>query len=207
MKRKHLKNIGLVLLVLSLLLTACGSESTGYMQGADRALPLSDQTTASEQEEKQEISSESTSLTEKDSIETTDLPDVDADSNTEPEQTTEDPKLQEEESIAASRSEEESIAASKAEAESIAASIAEVESIAASKAEAESIAASIAAAQTTVPARSQRVTYIGNANSKKFHFPDCKSVKRMNEENKVFFYGDRSELLKEGYAPCKNCNP
>ncbi|MBR7080070.1 MAG: hypothetical protein IKI40_06085, partial [Treponema sp.] len=82
MKRKHLKNIGLVLLVLSLLLTACGSESTGYMQGADRALPLSDQTTASEQEEKQEISSENTSLTEKDSIETTDLPDVDADSNT-----------------------------------------------------------------------------------------------------------------------------
>ena len=52
-----------------------------------------------------------------------------------------------------------------------------------------------------------KVTYVGNANSYKFHLPDCPSVSKMKEENKVFFYGDRSEPVEAGYKPCGNCRP
>ena len=50
-------------------------------------------------------------------------------------------------------------------------------------------------------------TYIINVNTLKFHYPDCKSVKRMNEENKSVFNGTREQLISNGYAPCQNCNP
>ena len=50
-------------------------------------------------------------------------------------------------------------------------------------------------------------TYIGNANSHKFHKPSCSSVKQMADKNKVFFYGDRSEPVSQGYDPCKRCRP
>ena len=51
------------------------------------------------------------------------------------------------------------------------------------------------------------VSYIANTNTGKFHYPYCASVKRMNEENKWYFHGSRSELIDLGYEPCKNCNP
>jgi len=51
------------------------------------------------------------------------------------------------------------------------------------------------------------VTYVGNANSHKFHKPGCSSVGDMAEHNKVFFYGDRQEVVDKGYQPCKRCNP
>ncbi len=51
------------------------------------------------------------------------------------------------------------------------------------------------------------VTYVGNANSKKFHLPGCGSVDDMAEHNKVYFYGSREEVIEKGYAPCKRCNP
>lgn len=50
-------------------------------------------------------------------------------------------------------------------------------------------------------------TYIGNKNSKKFHYPGCTSVGKMKSSNKVFFYGDRGEPVSLGYVPCKICNP
>ena len=53
----------------------------------------------------------------------------------------------------------------------------------------------------------QEVTYIGNANTKKFHYPWCASVNKMAEHNRVYFYGSRDELINRGYVPCKNCNP
>ena len=37
------------------------------------------------------------------------------------------------------------------------------------------------------------VTYIGNKNSHRFHYPDCEGVRDMKESNKVLFYGDRNE--------------
>ena len=50
-------------------------------------------------------------------------------------------------------------------------------------------------------------SYIANTNTKKFHYPSCNSVKKMKEKNKLYFEGSRDELIKQGYEPCKNCNP
>lgn len=49
-------------------------------------------------------------------------------------------------------------------------------------------------------------SYVGNANSGKFHVPSCGSVGKMSEKNKVFF-SSRSEAINQGYVPCKRCNP
>ena len=49
--------------------------------------------------------------------------------------------------------------------------------------------------------------YILNTNTKKFHYPNCSSVKRMSEKNKSYFTGTRNEVLRMGYDPCGNCNP
>lgn len=49
-------------------------------------------------------------------------------------------------------------------------------------------------------------SYIGNANTGKFHRASCSSVDSMNESNKV--YGDtRAYFTDNGYVPCKRCNP
>lgn len=48
--------------------------------------------------------------------------------------------------------------------------------------------------------------YIGNRNSKKFHYADCPSVGDMKEKNKVEF-SDREEAIDAGYVPCQRCNP
>ena len=49
-------------------------------------------------------------------------------------------------------------------------------------------------------------TYIGNKNTKKFHYPWCHSVDQMKEKNKVVL-NSRNEAINKGYVPCKNCNP
>ena len=54
---------------------------------------------------------------------------------------------------------------------------------------------------------SSQQTYILNTNTKKFHKPDCYSVKQMSERNKKKYVGTRKQLIDEGYLPCKNCNP
>ena len=51
------------------------------------------------------------------------------------------------------------------------------------------------------------VTYILNRNTKKFHEPNCSSVNDMKESNKVYSTETREEILKQGYEPCKRCNP
>lgn len=51
------------------------------------------------------------------------------------------------------------------------------------------------------------VTYIGNANTMKFHSPDCSSVDDIADHNKVYFYGTRDEAIAAGYEACKRCNP
>ncbi len=48
--------------------------------------------------------------------------------------------------------------------------------------------------------------YIGNKNSKKFHYPSCSSVKQMKDANKVELHG-RDEAIREGYDPCGRCHP
>lgn len=49
-------------------------------------------------------------------------------------------------------------------------------------------------------------SYIGNANSGKFHVASCSSVGKMSEKNKVLF-SSRDEAINQGYVPCKRCNP
>lgn len=49
--------------------------------------------------------------------------------------------------------------------------------------------------------------YILNTNTKKFHYPNCSSVKQMKETNKDYFIGTRDEVIGRGYKPCGNCKP
>lgn len=53
----------------------------------------------------------------------------------------------------------------------------------------------------------KKETYILNTNTKKFHKPDCSSVSSMSKSNWKQVKTMRSELIEEGYDPCKNCNP
>ena len=48
--------------------------------------------------------------------------------------------------------------------------------------------------------------YIVNKNSHVFHKPNCPSVKRMNESNKIYSSKSRAELINEGCKSCNNCN-
>ena len=57
----------------------------------------------------------------------------------------------------------------------------------------------------TTPSRSAQA-YIGNRNTKKFHYPSCSSVSKMKDSNKVIL-NSRDEAIDKGYVPCKNCNP
>lgn len=49
--------------------------------------------------------------------------------------------------------------------------------------------------------------YVLNTNTKKFHLPDCMSVKQTKEKNRQESVQSREELIQMGYEPCKNCNP
>lgn len=53
----------------------------------------------------------------------------------------------------------------------------------------------------------EAVSYICNTNTKKFHYPECSSVKQMKEKNKLPTSATREELIGQGYDPCKKCNP
>ena len=50
-------------------------------------------------------------------------------------------------------------------------------------------------------------SYIGNKNTKKFHYTYCKSVKQMKNSNKVYLECSREQAISQGYSPCGNCNP
>ena len=61
-------------------------------------------------------------------------------------------------------------------------------------------------AQSTENAANQEICeYIGNANTKKFHYPDCGAVSQMKEKNKVYLNCTRDEAIKDGYNPCGRC--
>jgi DNA-entry nuclease len=62
-------------------------------------------------------------------------------------------------------------------------------------------------AQTETQVQTTGTTYVLNTNTKKFHYSSCSSVKKMNEQNKETYTGDRDTLISQGYEPCKNCNP
>lgn len=57
------------------------------------------------------------------------------------------------------------------------------------------------------PSKGEQQTYVLNTSSKKFHKEDCSGVDSIDAGNKQVFTGDRQELIDQGYAPCKRCNP
>lgn len=53
----------------------------------------------------------------------------------------------------------------------------------------------------------EKVTYVLNINSKKFHNINCKNVSTISDKNKKTFIGDRNQLINDGYSPCGTCKP
>lgn len=53
----------------------------------------------------------------------------------------------------------------------------------------------------------EAVSYICNTNTHKFHYPDCSSVGKMKEKNKLSVTATREEMIGQGYDPCKICKP
>lgn len=49
--------------------------------------------------------------------------------------------------------------------------------------------------------------YVLNKNTKKFHYPWCSSADDIKKKNRKDFTGTREEVISQGYAPCKRCNP
>lgn len=50
-------------------------------------------------------------------------------------------------------------------------------------------------------------SYVLNTNSKKFHRPSCYSAAKISAKNRQDYNGSRSDLIAQGYEPCKNCDP
>ncbi len=49
--------------------------------------------------------------------------------------------------------------------------------------------------------------YVLNTNSHKFHYPDCTSVEKMSERNKLVRTDTRDAIIADGYEPGRICNP
>jgi micrococcal nuclease len=54
--------------------------------------------------------------------------------------------------------------------------------------------------------RLESSNWLGNANTKKFHYPDCQHGQRTKSHNQVWF-DFRQEALDAGYEPCGVCKP
>lgn len=55
--------------------------------------------------------------------------------------------------------------------------------------------------------QTEAADYVLNTNTKRFHYPDCKSVTDMKEKNKQYYHGTREDLINQGYKACGNCRP
>lgn len=55
----------------------------------------------------------------------------------------------------------------------------------------------------TIP---KEAMYIGNRNSKIFHYADCASINKTKESNRMYFQ-NKEEALEQGYQSCKVCKP
>lgn len=50
-------------------------------------------------------------------------------------------------------------------------------------------------------------SYVLNTNTHKFHLPSCSSVETIKKKNRKDVNESREQIISEGYAPCKRCNP
>ena len=65
-----------------------------------------------------------------------------------------------------------------------------------------------AATPTPLPAvTSTPREYVLNKNTRRFHYPDCKSVPEISPKNRGDAFASREELLFAGYVSCGNCHP
>lgn len=55
--------------------------------------------------------------------------------------------------------------------------------------------------------KEEKVSYVLNRNTGKFHRPSCGSVEQISEENREDTDKSRGEIIEAGYEPCKRCNP
>ena len=56
------------------------------------------------------------------------------------------------------------------------------------------------------PISSQEHLLVGSISSRKYHLPDCRYAQKIKPENLVTF-SSSEEAEREGYLPCKVCNP
>ena len=49
--------------------------------------------------------------------------------------------------------------------------------------------------------------YVLNTHTRRFHYPDCRSVPEIAEKNREDVFASRDELLARGFKPCGNCHP
>ena len=55
--------------------------------------------------------------------------------------------------------------------------------------------------------QSEGTTYVLNTNTMKFHYPDCRSVKKIASENYEEMFGTRDDAIARGFDPCGICEP
>lgn len=65
----------------------------------------------------------------------------------------------------------------------------------------------VADSESQLQDKDSGTNYILNTNTHKFHYPTCSSVDDMKAKNKKEYQGNREDLIKQGYEPCKRCNP
>ena len=53
---------------------------------------------------------------------------------------------------------------------------------------------------------STAIAYVGNRNTRKFHYDSCSSVYQMKPSNRVYIE-TREEAINSGYVPYKRCRP
>lgn len=53
---------------------------------------------------------------------------------------------------------------------------------------------------------STALAYVGNRNSRKFHYDSCRAVHKMKDSNKVYIE-KREDAINQGYTPCGICRP
>ena len=49
--------------------------------------------------------------------------------------------------------------------------------------------------------------YVLNTNTMKFHYPSCKSVEDIKDENREDYHGARDKVIDRGFSPCGRCKP
>jgi DNA-entry nuclease len=61
------------------------------------------------------------------------------------------------------------------------------------------------ASETTI--QGAEISYVLNTNTKKFHYPDCRSATEMKAKNRQEVTASRESLIDQGYQPCARCKP